>query len=605
MKSGPMAYSYTRFSSERQRHGDSVRRQLEAVEEWCKQEGGGLALDTSLRDEGVPGYMGRNAKVGALARFLKAIEAGMIAPGSILVVENLDRLSRNEPLEGLDLLKTIIKAGVEIVTLHDRRRYTRENLSRDVVFLINALLILARGYEESDTKSKRLAASWQNKRRAAAQGRVFSSWIHPWLRVVGARKLGTRTDFSDAKIVPIEERAQTVRQIFNWAIGGMGYETIAKELRTRKVKPWNRAGWSRTRIQKIIRNRAVLGEYQPHRYEGGSYGKRVPDGDPIKDYYPRIVTDDVFERAQPTVTGNPGGRQGRWVRLLTGLVVDPRDRRMHVYAQAQNKYFFYGTDKNLLGAKEKMVRWSGEHLERSVVAACQGIDWERLFSLHSDTGARDRLDAQVTNLTREEAVINGKLTKAAETLLNEPGAFGDALRKQAKQLESRLAELRAERATARSDLEDVRRRSESIPSLAARQVPDDPTERHKLRTELRRVLTKIQIWPDGRTSDKFWKPVLEQAIEAAPKRAYKERADCELIGALRFFFANGREITAYVTFHKEGKHREARVLAYAKPHGMSATEWADIRAHARLGESGGDTGSTSRAPTLPRAALKR
>ncbi len=112
MDAAPMIYSYTRFSSEKQRHGDSVRRQLEAVEAWCKNEGGGLTLDTSLRDEGVPGYMGRNAKVGALARFMKAIEEGLIAPGSVLVVENLDRLSRNEPLEGLDLLKTIIKAGV-------------------------------------------------------------------------------------------------------------------------------------------------------------------------------------------------------------------------------------------------------------------------------------------------------------------------------------------------------------------------------------------------------------------------------------------------------------------------------------------------------------
>lgn len=595
-----MAYSYTRFSSERQRQGDSMRRQLEAAEEWCKNEGGGLTLDTSLRDEGVPGYMGRNAKVGALARFLKAIEAGMIAPGSVLVVENLDRLSRNEPLEGLDLLKTIIKAGVEIVTLHDRRRYTRENLSRDVVFLINALLILARGYEESDTKSKRLSASWENKRRAAAEGRVFSSWIHPWLRVVGARKLGARTDFSEAKIVPIEERAQIVRQIFAWAIDGKGYETIAKELRTRKVKPWSRAGWSRTRIQKIIRNRAVLGEYQPHRYEGGSYGKRVPDGDPIKDYYPRIISEDIFERAQPTVTGNPGGRQGRWVRLLTGLLVDPSDRRMHVYAQAENKYFFYGTDKNLLGAKDKMVRWSGEHLERAIVAACQGIDWERLFSVTTDTGARDHLDALITNLTREEAVITGKLAKAAEALLSEGGAFGDAVRKQAKQLESRLAELRSERAAARVVSEDLRRKSESIPSIGAREVPVDPAERHKLRTELRRVLTRIQVWPDGRTPDAYWKPVLEQAIEAASKRAYKEKADCQLMGAFRFFFANGREITAYVTFHKEGKNREARVLGYAKPHGMSATEWAEIRAHAHLGEPSGAPESAIPAPTRRR-----
>lgn len=49
----PKVYSYTRFSSEKQRHGDSVRRQMEAVEEWCRTEANGLTLDTSLSDEGV------------------------------------------------------------------------------------------------------------------------------------------------------------------------------------------------------------------------------------------------------------------------------------------------------------------------------------------------------------------------------------------------------------------------------------------------------------------------------------------------------------------------------------------------------------------------
>ena len=136
--------------------------------------------------------------------------------------------------------------------MHDGRRYTRENLSRDVVFLINALLILARGYEESDTKSKRLAASWQNKRRLAAQGQIVSSWIHPWLRVVGAKKLGSRIDFYAAKVVVVEERARVVRQIFKWAKSGWGYLRIARELRSNRVPPWGRAGWTTTRIAKII-----------------------------------------------------------------------------------------------------------------------------------------------------------------------------------------------------------------------------------------------------------------------------------------------------------------------------------------------------------------
>lgn len=592
-----MIYSYTRFSSEKQRHGDSIRRQTEAVEEWAKNEGGGLKLDTSLRDEGVPGYMGRNAKVGALARFLKAIEAGMVAPGSVLVVENLDRLSRNEPLEGLDLLKTIIKAGIEIVTLHDRRRYTRENLSRDVVFLINALLILARGYEESDTKSKRLAASWQNKRRAAASRRVFSSWVHPWLRVVGVRKVGTRSDYSEAKIVVVEDRANIVRQIFQWAIDGWGYNRIARELSARRVKPWGRAGWSRTRIMKIIKNRAVLGEYQPHRYEGGSYGKRVPDGEVVKEYYPRVVSDYEFARAQPSVTGNPGGRFGKWCRLLTGLIVDPKGRPMHVHARSQNAYSAYVTAHNYLAPDERPFRWSGEHLERCVVAACHEVDWNRLYS--GDTSARDRLDALLYEITREEAEIKRKMQNAADAVLG-GGGFSDLIKAHVQQLESKLAALQIERLKVQNQLDDLRRASIASPTMFARDVPTEPVLREKLRAELRTVLEKVQVWPDGRTPDSRWRAALERAKELAPRSSRQSIEKSQVMGALRLFTKNGKEITFYVTFVRVGKNRDAKIVGFSMPPGMSESEWLDIRRHTRLGEPSGREGSTPRVPTRPR-----
>lgn len=597
MQPVPMIYSYTRFSSEKQRHGDSVRRQVEAVEEWAKRSGGGLRLDTSLLDEGVPGYLGRNAKVGALGRFLKAIEEGMVAPGSVLVVENLDRLSRNEPLEGLDLLKTIIKAGVEIVTLHDNRRYTRENLSRDVVFLINALLILARGYEESDTKSKRLAASWQNKRRMAAQGQIVSSWVHPWLRVVGAKKVGNRTDFSAAKIVVVEERAQIVRKIFKWAKDGWGYQRIAKELRSRQVPAWGRAGWTITRIAKIIKNRAVLGEHQPCRYEGGAYGKRVPDGVPINDYFPRIVSDEEFENAQPTVTGNPGGRRGKWVRLLSGLLVDAQDRPMHVHAHAGGTFPTYQTAANRLGPDEKPARWSVEHLERCVIAACREINWNRLYA--RETTEQDRLVSLLDDIAKEESTIKRKMENAAEAVLS-GGAFGDLLKTQVQQLEQKLDALKNERLKAKSKLDELRKASVAEPTMFAQEVPSNLPLRLKLRTELQTMLEKIQVWPDGHTPDSFWKPALERARELTPSRSRKSIAEGDVMGAVRLFFKNGQAFTAYVTFVREGKNRRAEVVAVAKPLGMTETEWAEIRSHTHLGESAVPPVSASRAPTRSR-----
>ena len=602
MQAPPMIYSYTRFSSEKQRHGDSVRRQVEAVEEWAKRSGGGLRLDTSLRDEGVPGYMGRNAKVGALGRFLKAIEEGLVAPGSILVVENLDRLSRNEPLEGLDLLKTIIKAGVEIVTLHDNRRYTRENLTRDVVFLINALLILSRGYEESDTKSKRLSASWQNKRRLAAQGQVVSSWVHPWLRVVGAKKIGTRKDFSAAKVVVVEERARVVRQIFKWAKGGWGYQRIAKELRLRRVPAWGRAGWSTTRIAKIIKNRAVIGEFQPCRYVGGAYGKRVPDGAPLPDYFPRIVSDRDFDDAQPAVTGNPGGRRDKWVRLLTGLIVDDQERPMHVHANAGSTFPTYQTAANQLKPGEKHVRWSVEHLERCVIAVCREINWNHLYA--ADTTEQDHLTGLLDDIAKEEASIKKKMANAAEVILS-GGEFSDFLKTQVQQIEQKLAALKVEKSKAKSQLDELRRASATTPTMFAKDVPFDLVLRAKLRAELRTMLEKVQVWPDGRTPDPYWKPALEQAKKLAPPRSRKSIAEGKVMGAVRLFFKNGQAFTAYVTFVREAKNRRAEVVAVAKPHGMTEIEWSQIQSHTRLGQPTVAPVSAPRAPSHPRLASKK
>lgn len=602
MHAVPMIYSYTRFSSEKQRHGDSVRRQVEAVEEWAQRSGGGLRLDTSLRDEGVPGYMGRNAKVGALARFLKAIEEGLVAPGSVLVVENLDRLSRNEPLEGLDLLKTIIKAGVEIVTLHDNRRYTRENMSRDVVFLINALLILARGYEESDTKSKRLSASWQNKRRLAAKGEIVSSWVHPWLRVVNAKKIGSRTDFSAAKIVVVEERARVVREIFKLALGGWGYQRITKELRSRRVPSWGRATWSITRIAKVIKNRAVIGEFQPCRYEGGAYGKRVPDGAPIPDYFPRIVSDQEFEDAQPTITANVSGRRGKCVRLLSGLLVDDQDRPMHVHANAGGAFPTYQTAANRLKPGEKPARWSLEHLERCVIAACREINWNRLYSV--DTTEQDQLGSLMADIAKEEIAIKRKMENAAGVILS-GGAFSELLKSQVQQLEQKLATLKNEKAEAKSRLDNLRRASVAEPTMFAQDVPSDLPLRAKLRAELQTMLEKIQVYPDGRTPDSFWRPALERAKELAPKRSRGSIAKGDVMGAVRLFFKNGQAFTAYVTFVREGKNRRADVVAVAKPLGMTETEWAQIQTHARLGESAAAPVSKLHTPTRRRRVSRK
>ena len=74
-----------RFSSKKEQKGESFRRPFEFAIEVCRENGGVLADALTLNDLGVSAFRGTNAKVGALADFLKAIRIGRVLKGPISV----------------------------------------------------------------------------------------------------------------------------------------------------------------------------------------------------------------------------------------------------------------------------------------------------------------------------------------------------------------------------------------------------------------------------------------------------------------------------------------------------------------------------------------
>src|SRR5689334_6886495 len=121
------AFSYLRFSRPEQMKGDSLRRQLEASAKYADEHG--LELDESLQDRGVSAYRGKNRTEGALARFLDRVRSGDVKRGSVLLVESLDRLSREQVMSALSLFLDIVRAGITIVTLADNQTYSEERLN--------------------------------------------------------------------------------------------------------------------------------------------------------------------------------------------------------------------------------------------------------------------------------------------------------------------------------------------------------------------------------------------------------------------------------------------------------------------------------------------
>lgn len=307
----PKAYSYLRMSTDLQLKGDSRRRQLQASQAYAEAHDLDLASDAQLEDIGISAYKGANAKDGALGQFLAAVKNGSVERGSYLIVESLDRLSREEILPAHTLFLSIVQSGINLVTLTDQRVYRAK--TTNLVDMITSLVIMERAHEESKTKGLRVGAAWKQKRTKAAQGQPMTARCPAWLRLAADKH----------SYEAVSERVEIVRQIFADSAAGLGMYSIASRLNRTGVPAFvGKNGWHRSYVAKTLANRAVLGEFQPHVKIDG---KRVPEGEPIVGYFPTIISEELFFQAQhgrsQRKAGGPGsGRKGPgYTNLFTGL----------------------------------------------------------------------------------------------------------------------------------------------------------------------------------------------------------------------------------------------------------------------------------------------
>jgi len=335
-ESRPTAYSYVRFSTAKQLLGDSLRRQVEACETYCREHNLNLH-PVSYRDLGVSAFKRNNLERGALAAFISACKSGKIKEGSYLIIEQFDRLSRNETSTALELLLDLIKrCGVIVVTLVDQKVWDREAI-KETGNLVLAIVFMSRAHNESAAKADRLRSIWeQKKKRASApetNGKIVTSECPRWLK--------PNSDKSGFE--PIPERVESIKKVFEMRIGGYGISSIVTKANAEK---WPVAGkravrkpgealdafelrkqqgmtWHTSTVGRLLRNRALLGEYQPHENDRERFGKRNPVDKPIKNYYPVVIDEETFLRAEAKANRSgrfPGRRDASLKNWLQGLL---------------------------------------------------------------------------------------------------------------------------------------------------------------------------------------------------------------------------------------------------------------------------------------------
>lgn len=269
-------YSYLRFSDPRQSTGSSIERQLAYTQKWAAERGLPLDQSLSMRDEGLSAYHQKHVTQGALGAFLLAVSEGRITPGSILIVEGLDRLSRAEPIQAQAQLAQIINAGITVVTASDGREYNRASLKAQPMDLVYSLLVMIRAHEESDTKSKRVKASirrlceqWQ---AGTYRGIIRNGHDPSWIKWNG-------TSFD-----VIEEQAQAVKLAINMYVRGYGGAQISKEIHNQKLRLFYDKS-NVTSIYKMFKRKTLIG-IKTLEIDGEEYN--------LHNYYPPILTEDEF-----------------------------------------------------------------------------------------------------------------------------------------------------------------------------------------------------------------------------------------------------------------------------------------------------------------------
>lgn len=317
----PKVYVYARFSTPEQAQGDSLRRQNNAASAWAEKRGLVLDVSLSITDLGVSAYRGTNALDGGLSRFLEACRRGLIEPGSYLLVESLDRISRMPPRRAQRLIDDIVDCGVTIVTLNDDQEYSADRLDNDPTALLIALMVAWRAHEESKTKGRRVAAAWEEKRRRVRENPSerltcrAPSWLLP-------RPEGGWMEHP--------EKTATVRRIFALTLAGVGENKIAATFNAEGVPVLGRAKhWHRSTVAKVLRNPAVRGTLTPGKIEYRD-GRRVRVlDDPIHGAFPAVISEADWLAVRALKDGKHRQPRGRHSKagarhLFAGLAECPK-----------------------------------------------------------------------------------------------------------------------------------------------------------------------------------------------------------------------------------------------------------------------------------------
>lgn len=490
-----LVYSYIRFSSKKQEQNDSVRRQVALGKAWIDAHPEHvLDEQLTLRDLGVSAFRGANldSEKGALGAFIELAKKpnSPIPKGSILMIERLDRFSRQQTRKAYRTFCELIEAGVKVLVLEPTQLIDESNIdSMDTVIPLIVGLQIA--YEQSREKRKRVGHAWKTKRENAEKGKPMSKRCPSWLA----------WDESKESFAVQPQAKKAIEYIFKRTADGCGQRQLTSELNS-KFPPVGHSGkWNGSYVQKVLSDRAVLGELQPHIFDDN--GVRAPIGTPIKAYYPRIISDELFDRAAQAkfIRRRAKGPNSKFINLFVGLVYGADGHKMHVQTgrarrknmeiYTQRRLVSYGHMRGLPGSCNYSLDYY--RFERLVLNAIKEIESNALIDGLSDTEDAHKYDQRYQGIEmqiaqqKEWLLANGKTQSAISTIMQAI----EELEKKRDALKPLLSENRQAKAKSEKNLivglRDLLKTITEQPDNVKQSV------RHKLMAMIATVIERVEV----------------------------------------------------------------------------------------------------------------
>jgi DNA invertase Pin-like site-specific DNA recombinase/uncharacterized coiled-coil protein SlyX len=533
------AFSYERVSCSKQAQGGGgLDRQSTAAASWCLSNGYELDQELDLSDPGRSAFHGHHLSRGALGQFLALAQAGLLGTHPVLLVEAIDRLSRQEPLDALEtILQGLLGTGVQVVTLEDGATYSRRTLRDDPTKLILLVLKVQAAHEYSARLSRRMQASWQQIRERASEGKNRSGARRPFWIDYDAKTDSFR----------LNDKAEIIRRMYELIEAGNGISLVCRNLNaegfsTPMGKPWNPSN-----LRWVLRTELAYGT--------ATFLRSSETPLKVANYYPAVISQERYEAAHRLRRSRSKDRsllgrkdQVRWIgqgisRCTCGSSMAAYGSRGRFYLQCKRARYKPEKGSGAICPQGMIqLRPTLAHvLARFTIHQLQTLfdsSGQAAKELRSQIKAREALAAQLDAAKTEAARAETKVKEAAKagvelsllTLLNDAVVEArqrvDETQQALEQVLSRLDLLQARPSAA----DAAKQLSPAVDDLlrSAIRGTDTVEQRSSLNTLLRKLQITIHVDARGkrcglqvRDGDIAWQPVIEGAGAFALRQGSK------------------------------------------------------------------------------------